>query len=188
MGICASVAVVLLGVFIVWVRKMAPDTSDVFREYPTSIKEILTQPKELDIIIALHQKIDQKWARSDFDSLTKAEKVFLCVNEIENEVNNGGFDQYFLNSLGELVQDAPAAFRAIGADHTAGIVTTACSVFPDGKPPSDREERQQLLLDIGEEGKQLLEQLDDEFFEYKDDLGQLLVEYVRKHKDDFHEE
>ena len=188
LGVCALIAVVLLGVFIMWVRRMALDTSDVFKEYPTSIEAILAQPKELDIIIALHQKIDQKWARSGFDSLTEAERVFLCIEGIETEVNNGGFDQYFFNSSGEFAQDAPAAFGAIGADHTAGIISKACSVFPDGKPPRDWEERQLLLLDIGEEAEQLLEQLDDDFFDYKDDLSQLLVEYIRKLKDDFHDE
>ncbi len=132
--------------------------------------------------------IDQKWARSGYDSLTEAENVFGCVNGLNIEVYNGGFDQYFYNSAGDFAQDAPAAFGAIGADHTAGIISKACSVFPDGKPPRDWEERQLLLLDIGEEAEQLLDELDDEFYAYKDDLSQLLVEYIRKHKDDFHDE
>ncbi len=185
LGVCALIVVVLVAVFIAWMRKMAPDTSDVFKEYPTSIEEILAQPEELDIIIALHQKTDQKAARSGLDSLTEAERILLCFQGIELDVNNGGFHQYFFNSSGDSAQDAPAAFRAIGADHTAGIIAKACSVFPDGKPPKDREERQLLLRDIGEEAEQLLDQLNDEFFEYRDDLSQLLVEYIRKHEDDF---
>ena len=79
LGVCALIAVVLLGVFVVWVRRMGLDTPDVSKEYPTSIEEILTQPKELDIIIALHQKIHQKWAKSGFESLTEAEKVLLWL-------------------------------------------------------------------------------------------------------------
>ena len=155
------------------------------KKYPTSIEEILAQLKEDDIVFALDEKIQQKWARSGDDSLTEAENVFSCVNGLNMEVDNGGFDQYFYNSAGDFAQDAPAAFRAIGADLIAGIVSRACAVFPDGKPPRDREERQQLLLDIGEEGKQLLDVLSDEFHDNQPGQGQILEDYIIEHKVDF---
>ena len=155
------------------------------KEYPTSIEEILDQLKEDHLVAALDQKIHQKWARSGYDSLTEAEKVFLRVHGVHVEVANGGFDQYFYNSEGDFAQDAPAAFRAIGADLIAGIVSRACSVFPDGKPTRDRKQRLQLLLDIGEEGKQLLDQLTGEFFDNQPGQGQLLEDYIIEHKVDF---
>jgi len=59
----------------------------------------------------LQAKFDQKMAKSGVDSLARPELVFVCVDGVENEVNNGGFSQYFVNSAGDFAQDAAGAFR-----------------------------------------------------------------------------
>ena len=41
-----------------------------------------------------------------------------------------------------------------------------------------------ILLGAGENGEQWLNQLDQEFYAYKDDLSRPLIEYVDKHKGD----
>ena len=155
------------------------------KKYPKDIDEILTQPKSLDIIFALQEKIVQKLASSGFESLTVGERTFLCVDGIESEVNNGGFNQYFFNTAGNLAQEAPAAFDAIGAKHTAKLVRQACSVFPDEAPPKDQNKRQELLEQIGRDKEDFLYELDKQFYEYKDNLEQLLIEYIRKNKEQF---
>ena len=163
--VCGLVAIVVLRS-----QRNKSSTSDVLKEYSTAIEEVLAQPKGSEIIFALQQKIDQKWARDGLASLTAAEKVFLCVDGIETEVNNGGFHQYFFNSAGDFALDVPAAFRAISANHTGEIVSRACSVFPISQPPRNRQERQQLLDRIDEEREQLLDKLDGEFYAYEDNL------------------
>ena len=60
--------------------------------------------------------------------------------------------------------------RAISANHTGEIVSRARSVFPNSQPPRNRQERQQLLDRIDEEGEQLLDKLDGEFYAYEDNL------------------
>ncbi len=155
------------------------------KKYPKDIDEILTQPKPLDIIFALQEKIGQKLASSGFESLTIGERTFLCVDGIESQVNNGGFDQYFFNTTGNLAQGAPAAFEAIGAEYTAKLVRQACSVFPDEAPPNDQNKRQELFEQIGKDKEEFLYELDKQFYEYKDNLRQLLIEYIRKNKEQF---
>jgi len=150
-----------------------------------TVDEILRQENEVDIVIAFSERITQKIEQSGFDSLTDAEKNFHYIYWLEAEVNNGGFDQYFFNSAGDHAQDAVGALQAIGANHTAQLLREAMAVFPEGLAPHDRGLRQEQLLEIGEEGEELLNGLDSKFYEYNDNLTVLLVAYVRQHKEQF---
>jgi len=112
--------------------------------------------------------------------LTEAEQVFVCVWQLEAEVNNGGFSQYYSNSSGDLAIDTPQALEAIGAAQAAGIVQDANGLFPEG-PPRDRDTREDFLEELSDDA---LEELDDRFLAYPDDLSLLLYEYVQTHKQD----
>jgi len=110
--------------------------------------------------------------------ITDAERVFICIWQLEAEVNNGGFAQYYTNSSGDLAADAPEALEAAGAAHTASIVRTANAVFPGG-PPRDRDAREDAFDAIADDA---FEQLDDRFVAYEDDLSSLLYAYVQAHR------
>lgn len=98
------------------------------------------------------------------------------INELEAEVNNGGFDQFFFNSAGDNTEETIQALKVIGANHTAGIVQLAASKFPSGMPPIDRFKRQGELQVISPESD-LFEDLDEAFLEYRDDLASLVDGY-----------
>jgi uncharacterized protein DUF4375 len=110
--------------------------------------------------------------------LTAAERHFACVWQLEAEVNNGGFHQYYFNSAGDFALDTAEALDAIGAPHTAQIVRDANSVFPDG-PPRDRDARQSALAAISEDA---FAEYDDAFLAYEDDLSSLLFAYVQANR------
>ena len=167
------------------VRQKQTPAVDVIERGPSNIDDLLDQSEGLDVIFALQEKIAKKEGESGYDSLTEAEKIFLCVEAVENEVNNGGFHQYFFNSAGDSAQDAPAAFMAIGADYTAELVSRACAVFPGGEAPRNRGERQDLLEEIGYEADETLGKLDDAFYEYQDDIAGLLLKYVKENRNQF---
>lgn len=95
------------------------------------------------------------------------------VDELESEINNGGFDQFFSNSSGDRFAETIAALRTIGATHTAKIVEAACAKFPGGMPPKDRDARQELLEQISPDGD-AFEDEDQAFFVYTDDLAGLV--------------
>lgn len=85
----------------------------------------------------------------------------------ESEVSNGGLHQFFMNSTGVLAPEAVEAFRHLGFNETARIVTEAMGFF--GEPyPRDQAERQARLQAV--EGEERSEwdpffSLDDRFYE-----------------------
>ncbi|HET9408669.1 MAG TPA: DUF4375 domain-containing protein [Candidatus Sulfotelmatobacter sp.] len=99
------------------------------------------------------------------------------IEELEMEVNNGGFDPFFYNSAGDDTADIIQALDAVGAANTADILRRAAARFPGGMPPKDRYERQNILLEISPDAE-AFEELDGEFCAYPDDLSELIKKYT----------
>lgn len=145
----------------------------------------LRKRPEEKFLMSLSDKVYARFGKVEFARLTEAEKVFFCVWELEGEINNGGFDQFFFNSGGNYAVEAVDAFEKIGASKTAGIVRRANSVFKNGRPPKDWTARQDELLALPESATETLRRLDNEFYKYDEDLSILLYEFVIKHRGEF---
>ena len=103
--------------------------------------------------------------------------VVELIENLEAEVNNGGFDQFFYNSTGDDTAETIQALETIGASRMADIVKRAASKFPGNMPPKDRFARQDVLLQVSPDGDGF-EELDGEFYGYPDDLAELLQKYA----------
>ena len=103
--------------------------------------------------------------------------VSRLIAELEAEINNGGFDQFFFNSAGDNTKETIEALVAVGANHTAAIVRKAAARFPGGMPSPDRNTRQEQLERISPDNDAFEEQ-DDAFYEYKDDLSGLVAKHA----------
>ncbi len=121
----------------------------------------------------------ETYFRSGISALNHHELVMLSIWQLEAEVNNGGFWQYYWNSCGELAKEVVNSLKEIGAKETASIVEVANSNFPNSDPPKDREKRQGLLEKLENAGKLKLDSLDTEFYEYPCDLTELMYQYMQ---------
>jgi hypothetical protein len=124
-----------------------------------------------------------------YSDLTEAERTLIAVYWLEAEVNNGGFDQYFLNSSGDHASDVPGALRRIGAERSAKLAERAIAVFPEPGPSPDRDTRHEQLMALSEDDDEsgAFEALDEEFYRYADDLTALMASYAREHAADLPE-
>ena len=104
-------------------------------------------------------------------------KVTDLIDELEAEVNNGGFHQFFYNSAGDNTAETIEALEAIGASRMADILRKSAALFPGGMPPKERFARQDILLELFPETEGF-EELDAEFYAYPDDLASLLKKFV----------
>ena len=77
----------------------------------------------------------------DRTRLTQADKRLLALGGLRAEVNNGGFDQYFFNSAGDLVADAVEAAEAVGVTGLASLIRRGLDLL-NAQDPADRVERQ----------------------------------------------
>ena len=139
-----------------------------------------------DVVFPTYDAILEKSHYGDCaEKLNPHERVILVVRLVEDEVNNGGFSQFFYNTGGNFSGEVVAAFNAIGAEKTAAICQQAISAFGQ-ELPADREARLALLNACeSDELDEALEECDNAFYEYQDDLTTLNYTYVLKHKASF---
>ena len=136
-----------------------------------------------DIVMNVYDYICQKCEYGDaIEKLNKYERVIFITQTLEQEVNNGGFSQFFYNSSGDFSNELLDVFTQIGATKTAKICKKAISVF-NGKVPLDRGEREELLDNMKIET--ILDKCDDAFYAYEDNLEKLNYEYIIKNRDYF---
>ncbi len=143
----------------------------------------LPQPENMtDFLIALDGRISQKCNYGDeIEKLNECEKTFFLTQALEAEINNGGFSQFFFNSAGNFAYETVTAFEAIGAVKTANICRKAIASFGK-KIPKDRGKRMDFLDEYEDDVSDILNECDDAFFEYEEDLNQLNFDYIAKHQ------
>jgi hypothetical protein len=90
-----------------------------------------------------------------FTAQTPQQQVFSAIWALESQVNNGGFDSFFEYEDPLLAAFAPEALHVVGAVNCADIVSRAISA-----------------------GSDQLNDLDAEFYNYPDDLTDLLYKYI----------
>ena len=122
---------------------------------------------------------------SQMQLLSDQERVIYFTFQLEAEVNNGGFYQFFYNAYGDISADLVASFEAIGAEQTAGICKKAVGVF-DENLPADRTQRREFLdRTFTDEMSQVLSECDEEFYSQTDDLEKLNYQFIMKNKAGF---
>ena len=132
-----------------------------------------------NFVVNMCETICKKCEYGDnIEKLNEHERVFYVTQILEQEVNNGGFSQFFYNSSGDFSNELVDAFTKIGAFKTAEICKKALAVF-NGKVPTDRDEREELFDSL--DCDNVLSECDDEFYEYEDNLEELNYTYIMEH-------
>jgi hypothetical protein len=116
------------------------------------------------------------------ERLTKVESKLLAVYALKEEVDNGGFNQYFSGPVGDGSALALQGFRDMGAAQFVRLLQKALAIFPAGKPPADQARRVRLI----EQGKRRVQGVwgscDDEFYGREEGLADLALAFAKKNR------
>jgi hypothetical protein len=144
-------------------------------------EKILINKNGQDAIIDIDNLLSPVFYKNP-EKLTSCEKNIVYIEELEREINNGGFHQYFFNSSGNFTKETLNALNIIGSKIFFNILEKAINKFPNGSVPSDRNERQDILNKF-DEG--LWIELDNEFYKYEEDIYKLMIEYIKNNINEF---
>lgn len=104
----------------------------------------------------------------------------------DNQISNGGFDQYFVNGYGQFSKETINALIEIGAIKKSGLLAEAYTLV-NSNNLSDEMFRQQLLqnkiesLFDNDKLFELLNKLDSEYYGNNEDIKELLEYYLLTH-------
>lgn len=128
----------------------------------------------------------------DLSKLNEYEKVFLVMNELNMEVNNGGFDQFFLNSDGRYNDILVSSAEAIKAYDIAKICRKALAIYAKNVDAESVIEKRAYHDSM--EYMQIykydpifpdLNKCDDAFYASEDSITGLSVQYAKENKEQF---
>ena len=122
--------------------------------------------------------VTDKEIKQGYESLTSAERIIYQVWVLEEEVDNGGFYQYFFSSAGDHALETLDTLRLIGAVNATHLLEQAIQVFGNTPFPSNREERLERMDEIPEEERGVWGDLDFEFYTPNEKIYFLVVNYL----------
>lgn len=132
-------------------------------------KKSIWEKDDLSLFEYIFEKLsDKSDFGSDLSRLNDKEKVFMSMALLAQEVNNGGFDQFFLN-LGDKYNDIlVSSAEAIKAYDIAEICKKALAVY------AEHSEQDDIIEELNE--------YDHAFYESKDAICELCAQYAKENK------
>ena len=132
-------------------------------------KKSIWEKDDLSLFEYIFEKLNKKSDYgSDPSSLNDKEKVFMSMALLAQEVNNGGFDQYFLNLGGKYNDILVSSAEAIKAYDIAEICKKALAVY------AEHSEQEGIIEELSE--------YDDAFYKSKDPISELCAKYAKENK------
>lgn len=117
----------------------------------------------------------------------KSRQAIYMIWWLEGEVNNGGFNQYYANSSGQYYKLLPEALQLVGAVKFAEITQQANDTYEKENEKITKHQDGTLEGFSKSYKDNPLNDFDDKFYELAkiENLHELQVRYIRKHKVDF---
>ncbi|OQA19787.1 MAG: hypothetical protein BWY63_01649 [Chloroflexi bacterium ADurb.Bin360] len=143
----------------------------------SKVKKILKEASGQDAIMAIDNLLSPVFY-SNPEKLSEEERNIVYIEELEREVNNGGFSQFFFNSSGDYTEELIQALKKIGSTKFLQLVESAVAEFPNSHVPKDRSERQEILDSIEDRADPVWDALDAEFYKYEEDIYALMLAYI----------
>lgn len=134
------------------------------------------------LVLAFEQALIQKAARIGASNLTPEERVILAVEALEREVNNGGYDQFFVNSSREHAGIVVEALRRIGCPKTAEITQKALGIVRGARITDGEIENGAWVLEENEECQEALEECDSLYYEGAEDIAGSLFAFIKANR------
>lgn len=130
------------------------------------------------IILAIHQAFDQKNAREGEDALSVEERIVVAIEALQAEVNNGGFQQFFVNSSKEFAPIMVAALTRVGCPQRAEITQRAIDALHLSGVSVEAIDA--AMTDVEDEEE--LDKCDELYFASSEDTDAQLFAFIKANK------
>ena len=131
------------------------------------------------LIVAFHQALDQKWAREGDGSLSVEERMIIAIQALESEVNNGGYEQFFMNSSNEYASMIVETLVRIGCHRTAEITQKAIDAL---HLVNLSVEAIEAAMASGNADVDAMRECDDSYYNSGEDIADQLFSFIKRNK------
>lgn len=132
-------------------------------------------------------KFNRDWTNQYevIQSLPKpCQDVYACYTVVD-EVNNGGFNQLFLNPTREFSQMAQKGFIAIGSEELSGVLGAAIEIYEKNKELLEKYNDGTIESFSKSYNEKLFDELDDRFSQKEPEFENQILTYIRNNESVF---
>jgi hypothetical protein len=116
------------------------------------------------------------------ERLSSIERKLLAVADLREEVNNGGFEQYFSNAAGDRLALALQALKEMGAAPLIKAMQRALIVFPGSKPPATPEARVKVIAGARKRAETIWGGCEDSFYLGEEGFADHALRYAKRYR------
>jgi hypothetical protein len=167
----------------------APDGPKLKELTVETISQITDEALESIVLENIYATLgeDGMYDHGKVASLTPGQRAFYVTWILEGEVNNGGFNQYYYNTGGQLAGFGAEAFARIGATKFADLVKEAETIYADIKDDLEKNNDGTIEGFSKSYENNPLNDLDTRFFKTygEEPITKLRVKFVRDNVSQF---
>ncbi|MFV8358238.1 DMP19 family protein [Flavobacterium sp. XS1P32] len=161
--------------------------------YSKLTEELIDNTSDDKLLQLVFDNLPQKSSKdyeNEFETVmswNKSKQAIYMIWALESEVNNGGYNQFYFNSSGQFYKYLPDALKLVGAHKFSDLTKQANITFE--KENAKIKQYQDGTIDGFSKSYEdnPLNKFDDDFYDlYKtENLEQIQVDFIRKHKTEF---
>ena len=150
-------------------------------ETPQELFDYLAQGQHHALVQAFCEGIRRKAKRRGEKALTPEERTVLAVTALEQEVYNGGYDQFFRNKSRKFVPIIVESLRRIGRKKEAEITKRALAALQlrnmDERMVKTTMSKDDIIRD------EQLQRCDQEFYGIRKGMAEYLYSFIKANRD-----
>lgn len=155
---------------------------DRFRNKQTE----LSIEDKADYVYDIYKKIDKKCNyKDDLTALNHYERTLYVALILENDVHDGGFEEYFNSQSADYYQEVVASFEELGSYAAADICHRAIRALGENIPTNRREREEYYNAVFQDSIDEALYNCAEELKEKSDELTALYYDYIKRYESYF---
>lgn len=116
-----------------------------------------------------------------YEKLSENERLWFNIRDLIDSADNGGLISFYYNSGADHLDETIEDLAKLNASEVIEILSKINKLFPNAKPPKDIDARNETISSWEDEViDDLLEDLDNEFYELEEDLESRIEPIVKK--------
>jgi len=121
-----------------------------------------------------------KYEETGYLSFSSDERIWFNVRGLINAIENGGLISFYYNYGVDYLDDTLEDLKKIDAIKVVHLLQKVNELFPNGNPPKDIDERNEVIGSWDEQYYDLFEELDREFYNEQRETLEIKLDKVVK--------
>lgn len=134
-----------------------------------------------DVLQPHWERLVEKVEKVGHEALTESERIWYTTRVLTDSVGDGGIISFYYNTGADDLEETMEDLKKIKADKIIKLLEKVNDLFPNGQVSKDIDERNDIINSWEDEKTEnLLESLDEKFFELEEYLEKKVEPYIKQ--------